>query len=73
MGKLIALGLFGNPAQAPSGNLEFTDGALVNASFFDGSFPYLKPPLPGSPGQSQPSVPLPPNPILPGFELVAGP
>ena len=42
MGKLIALGLFGNPAQAPSGNLEFTDGALVDASFFDASFPYLK-------------------------------
>ena len=68
MGKLI-----GNPSQAPSGNLEFTDGALVDAGFFDGSFPYLKPPLPGSPGQSQPSVPLPPNPILPGFEPVAGP
>ena len=73
MGKLIALGLFGNPPQAPSGNLEFTDGALVDASFFDASFPYLKTPLPGSPGQSQPSAPLPPNPILPGFEPVAGP
>lgn len=73
MGRLITLGLFGNPSQAPSGGLDFTDGALVNAGFFDNSFPYLKTPLPGSPGQSQPSVPLPPKPIMPGFEPVAGP
>jgi hypothetical protein len=35
MGRLITLGLFGTPAQAPSGGLDFTDGALVNAGFFD--------------------------------------
>ena len=27
MGKLYSLGLFGGPSNAPSGNLEFTDGA----------------------------------------------
>lgn len=73
MGRLIALGLFGNPAQAPSGNLDFTDGAIVDASFFDNAFPYLKTPLPGSPGTPQPSVPLPPNPILAGPNPVSGP
>lgn len=34
---------------APSGNLAFTDGAFVDASFFTGAFPYLKDPLAGSP------------------------
>jgi hypothetical protein len=57
MGRLISLGLFGKPEQAPSGSLDFTDGALVNDSFFDPSFPYLKTPLPGSPGPAVPSSP----------------
>ncbi len=73
MGRLISLGLFGNPSQAPSGNLDFTDGAIVDASFFDNAFPYLKTPLPGSPGQAEPHVPLPPNPLLPGMEPIPGP
>ena len=43
-------GAFGcGPADAPSGLLPFTDGAFVDASFFDPTFPYLKTPLPGSP------------------------
>ena len=43
-------GAFGcNPADAPSGNLPFTDGTLQDASQFDAFFPYLKSPLPGSP------------------------
>ncbi len=42
MGRLL-------PAnRAPSGLLEFTDGAIVNASFFDETFPYLKTPIPGA-------------------------
>ena len=51
MGQLISLGLYGKPAQAPTGDLPYpyTDGALVNDSFFDASFPYLRTPLPGSP------------------------
>jgi Domain of unknown function (DUF4331) len=71
MGRLIALGLFGTPAQAPSGNQDFTDGALVDDSFFDSQFPYLKTPIAGSPGQAQPNVPLPPNAVLPGLEPVS--
>lgn len=42
-------GVFCDPADAPSGDLPYTDGALVDASFFDDSFPYLTAPLPGSP------------------------
>ena len=36
------------PADAPAGGLPFTDGALVNDSFFTDSFPYLLTPLPGA-------------------------
>ncbi|MFN0009717.1 MAG: DUF4331 domain-containing protein [Planctomycetota bacterium] len=43
MGVLLPL------ADAPSGQLPFTDGAYVDDSFFDASFPFLKTPLPGSP------------------------
>jgi len=38
-------------ASAPSGALAFTDGAYVDASFFDVTFPYLKAPIPGSPSE----------------------
>ena len=36
-------------ADAPAGTLPFTDGAYVDSSFFNTTFPYLKTPLPGSP------------------------
>ncbi|HVR96695.1 MAG TPA: DUF4331 domain-containing protein [Thermoanaerobaculia bacterium] len=42
-------GVFCTPAQAPSGNLPFTDGTLQDAGQFDSTFPYLKTPFPGSP------------------------
>ncbi|HYU35444.1 MAG TPA: DUF4331 domain-containing protein [Thermoanaerobaculia bacterium] len=45
-------GVFCNPADAPSGNLPFTDGTLQDSSQFDNSFPYLRAPLPGSPNGS---------------------
>jgi Domain of unknown function (DUF4331) len=37
------------PADAPTGNLPFTDGAALSASDFDAAFPYLNTPLAGSP------------------------
>jgi len=46
MGKLLPL------ADAPSGQLPFTDGALVDSSHFTSAFPYLKTPLPGSPNDT---------------------
>jgi hypothetical protein len=42
-------GVFCSPADAPSGNLPFTDGTLQDVSQFDTAFPYLRTPLPGSP------------------------
>jgi hypothetical protein len=48
-GKLIALGLFGKPRQALSGNAPLTDQAIVDAAHFESTFPYIKAPLPGSP------------------------
>ena len=45
----VAMGKLLPPAAAPSGQLAFTDGALVDASRFATSFPYLRTPLPGSP------------------------
>ena len=71
MGRLITLGLFGTAAQAPSGGLDFTDGAIVNASFFDTKFPYLKTPIAGSPGAAQPSQPQPPNAEMAGVNPVS--
>ena len=43
MGVLLPL------AEAPSGSVPLVDGALVDDSFFDATFPYLKTPLAGSP------------------------
>ncbi len=50
MGALCHLGLgLCTPAQAPSGDLPYTDGALQNAAQFNASFPYLTTPIAGSP------------------------
>jgi hypothetical protein len=61
MGRLITLGLFGAKTQAPSGGLDFTDGAFVQCTDFDTSFPYIKNPLPGSPNGPN-GIPTVPNP-----------
>ena len=45
MGKLYALGLFGGASNAPSGNLEFTDGAYTDDTHYLTAFPYVMPPL----------------------------
>ncbi len=45
----------GKPASA---TLPYTDGVLVESSQFDAAFPYLRPPLPGSPNGANG---LPPN------------
>lgn len=45
MGKLL-------PAnEAPSGQLPFTDGASIYANYFSDKFPYLRPPVAGSPNE----------------------
>jgi len=45
----VAMGKLLSTNDAPSGQLPFTDGALVNSSYFETNFPYIKTPLPGSP------------------------
>ena len=49
MGKLYALGLYGGSGNAPSGNLEFTDGAYTDDTHYLQVFPYAMPPLSDSP------------------------
>lgn len=60
MGKLLPLG------EAPSGQLPFTDGAFVNASLFAQTFPYLRPPLAGSPNEPGVRVTVQSAPIAQG-------
>jgi hypothetical protein len=52
MGKLCVLPVGPSvgcgSGDAPAGAFDFTDGAFLDSSFFDGAFPYLKTPLPGS-------------------------
>jgi hypothetical protein len=38
-----------NPSDAPVGNMPFTDGAPLNATYLQNAFPYLNNPIPGSP------------------------
>jgi len=49
MGKLYTLGLYGQPSDAPSGSLEFTDGAYTDQTHYLRAFPYVMPPLSDSP------------------------
>ena len=51
MGVLCTLNLGGcKPADASAGSLHYTDGAFIQATgYFAEQFPYLQPPLPGSP------------------------
>ena len=58
MGYLLPPG-GGKPASA---NLPYTDGVLVEDSQFDGAFPYLRTPLPGSPNGANG---VPANPTAP--------
>jgi hypothetical protein len=41
---------FCTPADAPVGNVPFTDGAPISAAELLPGFPYLRNPIPGSPG-----------------------
>jgi hypothetical protein len=45
----VMMGALLSTNDAPSGQLPFTDGALVTANMFQSVFPYINPPLPGSP------------------------
>ena len=45
MGRLYSLGLYGTPADAPAGLLDFTDGAYTDDTHYLTAFPYVMPPL----------------------------
>jgi hypothetical protein len=45
----VMMGVLLSTNVAPSGQLPFTDGALVTANMFQQVFPYINPPLAGSP------------------------
>jgi hypothetical protein len=49
MGKLCTLSIGCVPTDAPAGAIRFTDGAYLDETAFNGSFPYLKTPIAGSP------------------------
>ena len=49
MGKLCTLDIGCKASDAPAGTIRFTDGAFLDETFTNNSFPYLKTPLPGSP------------------------
>lgn len=51
----VVMGVLLSSAQAPAGQLPFTDGAFVDDSAFDATFPYLKTPLRGSPNPVGPA------------------
>ncbi len=51
MSLRVVMGVLLDPSVAPDGQLPYTDGAFVDASFFDAKFPYLRTPIPGSPAQ----------------------
>jgi len=56
-GASVNLGICAE-ADAPVGNVSLTDGAPLSAMDFDGSFPYLLTPYPGSPGDAPLPAPM---------------
>lgn len=48
MGRLCTINIGCVASDAPAGTIDFTDGAYLDSSFFDNSFPYLKTPIAGS-------------------------
>lgn len=48
----VAMGVLLDEADAPAGQMPFTDQAAIDAGQFDESFPYLLTPIPGSPNDA---------------------
>lgn len=48
MGRLCKLNIGCVPSDAPSGSIDFTDGAYLDSTYINNSFPYLKSPIAGS-------------------------
>jgi len=54
----VMMGVLLPTSVAPSGQLPFTDGALVNAPMFQSVFPYINPPIAGSPNDQSVTITL---------------
>jgi len=54
MALRVMMGVLLSTNDAPSGQLPYTDGAYVDSTYFASTFPYIQPPIPGSP--NDPSV-----------------
>jgi hypothetical protein len=54
----VMMGVLLSTNDAPSGQLPFTDGALVTANMFQQAFPYINPPLAGSPNSLSVTITL---------------
>ncbi len=52
----VAMGVLLPSAQAPAGQLPYTDGASLKATDFASTFPYLNTPLAGSPNATSPAA-----------------
>ncbi len=52
----VAMGALLSSADAPSGQLPYTDGASLSANDFLSTFPYLKAPLPGATDSASPAA-----------------
>jgi hypothetical protein len=48
----VAMGALLPEEDAPAGQMPFTDGSYIDATQFDEAFPYLLPPIPGSPNEA---------------------
>ena len=62
----VMMGALLSTNDAPSGQLPFTDGAYVDSTFFTNAFPYIMPPLPGSPNSPSVTVTMMSSPSLAG-------
>ena len=60
------MGVLLSTNDAPSGQLPFTDGALVRANMFQSVFPYINPPLAGSPNDLSVTLTLQQSPSVQG-------
>ena len=62
----VMMGVLLSTNVAPSGQLPFTDGALVTANMFQSVFPYINPPLAGSPNDLSVNITMQQSPNVTG-------
>ena len=66
MALRVMMGVLLSTNVAPSGQLPYTDGAYVDSTYFTNAFPYIKPPIPGSPNSPSVTITMQSSPALTG-------